>query len=118
MVLMRYDRQRLEVSDLVLVPKHFFVREIIEERKPLAPTARRAGWIGCNILIGDIPETGKIHVVRDRQLAPKKLVLEQWSSTLFLRRQTASGRGWLIEVMKCVDLIGNQTFSAGGCLRS
>jgi len=26
------------------------VPEIIERRKPLAITARRAGWIGCNIL--------------------------------------------------------------------
>lgn len=111
LVLMRYDRDRLAVSDLMLVPKHFFIREIIEERKPLASTARRAGWIGCNILIGDIPETGRIHVVRDRELVPKKLVLEQWSSTLFLRNASTSGRGWLIEVMKCVDLIGQQTFS-------
>jgi hypothetical protein len=33
------------------VPKHFFVREIIEERKPLAATARRAagsGQISCS----------------------------------------------------------------------
>lgn len=111
LVLMRYSRERLEVSDLVLVPKHFFIRDIIEERKPLGMTARRAGWVGCNIRIGDIPETGKIHVVRDRQLAPKQLVLEQWRSTLFLRNQSAVGRGWLIEVMKCVDLIGSPTFS-------
>lgn len=25
--------------------------KIIKKRKALAPTARRAGWIGCNILI-------------------------------------------------------------------
>ena len=37
------------VKDLMLVPKHFFAADMIERRKPLAPTARRAGWIGCNI---------------------------------------------------------------------
>ncbi|SRR6266436_6271728 len=36
----------LAVGNLFIVPKHFFVREIIEERKPLAVTARRAGWVG------------------------------------------------------------------------
>lgn len=40
--------------------KHFFVSEIIEERKQLAPTARRARRIGSNILLGKIPESGKI----------------------------------------------------------
>ena len=57
-----------------------------------------------------MPETGKIHVVRDGELAPQKLVLEQWKSTL-LRSQGATGRGWLIEVMKCVDLVGRSDFT-------
>ena len=87
LMLMRYDTDRFGVSDLFLVPKQFFVRDIIEERKPLAATARRAGWVGCNILLEKVPESGKIHVVRDRELAPRALVLEQWKSTLFLRGQ-------------------------------
>jgi type II restriction enzyme len=111
LMLMRYDLERFGVTDLFLVPKQFFVRDIIEKRKPLAPTARRAGWVGCNIVLEKVPESGKVHVVRDRQLAPKALVLEQWKSTLFLRDQGLAGRGWLIEVMKCVDLIGAPTFT-------
>ena len=111
LVLMRYDLERFGVRDLFLVPKQFFVREIIEERKPLALTARRAGWVGCNILIGEVPETGKIHVIRDGQLAPRKLVHEQWQSTLFLRSQGAIGRGWLIEVMKCIERLGRRDFT-------
>jgi type II restriction enzyme len=58
-MLLNYDRQKFEVTDLFIVSKHFFVREIIEERKPLAPTARRAGWVGCNILLNQIPALGK-----------------------------------------------------------
>ena len=46
LLLMNYDLKSLAVVNLFIVPKHFFVREIIEERKPLAATARRAGWIG------------------------------------------------------------------------
>lgn len=53
------------VSNLFVVPKHFFVTDIIEERKPLADTARRAGWVGCNILLSHVPDAGEIFIVRD-----------------------------------------------------
>jgi type II restriction enzyme len=46
LILMNYDVVRFGVTNLFFVPKHFFVREIIEERPPLAATARRAGWVG------------------------------------------------------------------------
>jgi type II restriction enzyme len=93
-----------------LVPKHFFVRDVIEERKPLAQTARRAGWVGSNILLSQIPESGKIFIVRAGQPEPKESVLAKWNRTLFLRDQGQEGRGWLIEVMKCVESIGRRDF--------
>lgn len=110
LLLLNYDRERLSVKNILVVPKHFFIQEIIEERKPLAATARRAGWIGCNILLNHIPDTGKIFFVRDGQLQPKESVLAQWKHTLFLREQSLDGRGWLVEVMKCVELIGKDNF--------
>ncbi|MEO7026311.1 MAG: DpnI domain-containing protein [Caulobacteraceae bacterium] len=111
LILMNYDFVRLGVTDLFFVPRYFFVREIIQERKPLAPTARRAGWIGCNILLGEIPESGKIHYVRDGQVAPRELVMRQWRETAFLKNETTSARGWLIEVMKCVERLGTEVFT-------
>jgi type II restriction enzyme len=76
LILMNYDPIRLAVTNLFFVPKHFFVREIIKERKPLAPTARRAGWIGCNILLGEVPQAGKIYLVRDSDQVSKQAVLD------------------------------------------
>ena len=109
-MLLNYDLKQLAVTNLFVVPKHFFVREIIQERKPLAPTARRAGWIGWNILLGQIPESGKIFLVRNGELQPKGSVLNQWQKTLFLREEGVDARGWLIEVMKCVENIGKHEF--------
>jgi len=111
LILMNYDQARFAVTDLFFVPKHFFVRSVIEERKPLAPSARRAGWIGCNILLGEIPEAGKIHYVRDGAPRPRAEVLDQWKRTLFLKSHGAAGRGWLIEVMKSIELIGRAAFT-------
>lgn len=110
LLLLNYDLARRSVKNAFIVPKHFFVREIIEERKPLADTARRAGWIGCNILLKQVPAAGKIFFVRDGQPQPKELVLTEWKRTLFLRRQSIEGRGWLVEVMKCVESIGKNEF--------
>jgi type II restriction enzyme len=110
LMLMNYDLGALRVKTLCVIPKQFFVREIIEERKPLAPTAQRAGWVGCNILLREIPEVGKIFYVRDGEVLPKDAVLEKWQQTLFLRQEGAAARGWLIEVMKCVEAIGKRRF--------
>jgi type II restriction enzyme len=110
LLLLNYDLRQLSVRNFFVVPKHFFVREIIEERKPLSPTARRAGWIGCNILLSEIPPSGKIFIVRDGKPLSKKVVLAQWRRTLFLRDQGVETRGWLIEVMKCVEAIGRKEF--------
>ena len=101
----------LSVTNVVVIPKHFFVREIIEERKPLAATAKRAGWIGCNNLLNLIPTSGKISLVRDGVPEPKEAVLAQWNRTQFLRDEHTEARGWLIEVMRCVEAIGNVEFS-------
>jgi len=79
------------------------VREIIEERKPLALTARRAGWIGSNILLNQIPQSGKIYIVRNGQIEAKDSVLTQWNRTLFLRDRGQEARGWLVDVMKCIE---------------
>jgi type II restriction enzyme len=111
LMLLSYDLASFGVTDLFFVPKQFFVREIIQERPPLAPTARRAGWVGCNILLGRVPESGKVYFVRGGEVAPRDAVLEQWRSTLFLRQQSVAARGWLVEVMKCVELIGARAFT-------
>ena len=41
--LLNYNRTQLSVVNLMVVPKHFFVREIIEERKPLKANGTASG---------------------------------------------------------------------------
>ncbi|MGE0830486.1 MAG: DpnI domain-containing protein [Hyphomonadaceae bacterium] len=110
LILLAYHREERRVLDLIVVPKHFFTAQIIEKRTPLAPTAKRAGWIGCNILLSQVPETGKIAVIRGGVLRPKSDVLEQWRRTCFLRDENVAARGWLIEVMRCVEALGKRQF--------
>jgi len=109
--LLNYDLMRFEVINFLVIPKHFFVPEIIEKRNPLAKTARRAGWIGCNILLNHIPQIGKIFFVRNRQVEPKEKVLTEWKKTLFLREEKkVSAKGWLIDIMRTIEKIGKREF--------
>lgn len=93
-----------------VVPKHFFTAEIIEARKPLGAHARRAGWQGSHIRLDAVPLSGKIALVRDSILVPKETVLKAWRETLFLREEGLAARGWLIDVMRCVEEIGRAEF--------
>lgn len=111
LILMKYSAQNPGVESLFVIPKQFFVPELIEKRKPLASSARRAGWIGCNILIGRVPEIGKIHIVRNRIVTDRQEVLRQWKQSLYLRDTAIASRGWLLNVLKCVDDLGKSEFT-------
>ena len=77
----------------------------------MAATARRAGWIGSNILLNRVPESGKIHIVQNSIVRPKESVLAEWQKTLFFRSESPETRGWLLDVMNCVELLGKRDFT-------
>ena len=58
--LMHYSKDEWVVKNMFLIPRFFISASIIEKRNPLKATARRAGWTGCNILLKQIPEEGRI----------------------------------------------------------
>lgn len=109
---LNYDLSNFSVANFFVIPKHFFVPGIIERRNPLSQTARRAGWIGCNILLSGIPQTGKIYFVRNKKIEPKEKVIATWKKTLFLREEKEiSAKGWLLDIMNCVEKTGKQEFA-------
>lgn len=101
----------LQVVNLTLVPKFLFVPSIIEKRKPLAPTAKRAGWIGCNILYSDIPKQGRITIINSQELSDRKTVVEEYSKIKKLQTNNIENRGWLLDVLLCVNAIDSIEFS-------
>ncbi|WP_455595493.1 DpnI domain-containing protein [Cloacibacillus porcorum] len=99
------------VKDLIIVPKHFFVPGIIEKRPPLALTAKRAGWVGCNILLSSIPEQGRVFVIQDGREIPRKDVIEKLKRSTNLSQGNIQSRGWLFDVLRCVNALPNDEFS-------
>ncbi|MDE1921664.1 MAG: restriction endonuclease [Candidatus Omnitrophica bacterium] len=110
--LLNYDLRTYRVLNFLIVPKHFFVPSVIERRNALAVSARRAGWVGCNILLQRIPEAGKIYLVRNASIESKEKVLANWRKTLFLREEKKiESKGWLLDVMRCIEQIHKKEFS-------
>lgn len=101
-----------EVKNFIIIPKHFFVPAIIEKRKPLPETAKRAWWVWCNILLKTIPDSGKIYYIQNWENISKKEVLHNWGKTKFLRKKkNLQTKWWLLDIMNCVDEIKTQEFS-------
>ena len=114
---MSYSKEENRVRDLVLIPKHFFVPDIIEARSPLPPTARRAGWVGCNILIEKIPQQGRIDIIKNGLLIPVADVVTRVNKSDLLAVHNLSARGWLMDVLTCVNKMPSDVFSLADIYR-
>ena len=108
---LQYDPVVLKVSNLFVVPKHFISQSIVERRKRLSERARRHGWIGSNILLGNLPSDARIPIVEDGHEISKSMVRDSWNRFLFLREQSVHSRGWLANVLACVRQLDRKMFT-------
>lgn len=92
LLLLQYSGAWL-VQNLTLIPRMFFSESVIEKRNPLGPHARRAGWVGCNILLSHIPQDGKIHVICDGVPVLKSQVRDEFARVKRLSDLPPSVRG-------------------------
>lgn len=100
-----------KVTDLILIPKFFFVESIIQKRSPLAANARRAGWVGCNILYSEIPAQGQIEIIHNGDVRKTDDVVGQYNRITALQINNIESRGWLIDVLNCVNKINDIEFT-------
>lgn len=108
---LNYSYQDYKVQNLVVIPKHFFTKEIIIKRPPLPLTARRAGWVGCNIDVSSIPQSGKLFLIKNGLEIKKKIVIENFNKMLFLRKPKQELKGWILDILKCIEILNQKEFS-------
>lgn len=107
-----YDKKSCSVRSFCAVPKYFFTPNIIEKRKPLSENAKRAGWVGCNILLREIPVLGRTYYLVDNAEYSIEEVKNVWNRTAFmLAADKAESRGWVSDVLHCLDRITSKTFT-------
>ena len=108
---MSYTKEDLRVVDFVFIPKNFFVPSIIEKRKPLQETARRAGWVGCNILLDRVPEEGRISIVSHGIVGDVESVVKKVERSARLQTNNIESRSWIMDVLRCINQIQDCEFS-------
>jgi type II restriction enzyme len=129
------------VRNLLLVPYFAFPLSAIIKCPPLSPTARRAGWVGCNFDLHRIPADARIAVVRtiasprrrsgvapdsdlkdeygDRRdacptlIVPPAEVREKFRRVKPLKEISVKERGWTLDVLNGVRSLGKQEFTNG-----
>ena len=143
---MQYDLATWRVRNLLLVPHFAFPPSAIVKRPPLSPTARRAGWVGCNFALNRIPADARIFIVRtitsprrrtgvapvsnsndkeygDRQdarptvIVPPEEVRAQFKRVKPLEDLSVTQRGWTLDVLNIVRRI-SEVGTAGSAVRA
>jgi type II restriction enzyme len=116
------------VKNLLLVPSFAFPPSAIIKRKPLAATARRAGWVGCNIALNRIAPEARIALVITRSsgresapspsrksresqsrltsaatiIVPPEEVRAKYKRVKPLENISVTQRGWTLDVLNIV----------------
>lgn len=104
---MAYD-ENFTVSELMLIPRVFITDRVIQARNPLSKKARRAGWTGCNILVGNVPDAGKIHLIHNRSEISKTFVYEKMRCAMKMEAKNLEARTWTSEVLNCIQCVDNE----------
>src|SRR5271157_1754917 len=99
------------IENLLLVPRFFFTESVIEKRNPLGEQARRAGWVGCNILLSRIPADGKINVIANGMVRRPAKVRHEYKRMSSLAQLGIQARGWTLDVLNTVRQLGREEFS-------
>jgi type II restriction enzyme len=102
-----------QIQALTAIHHLFLTKEVVEERKPLSPTARRAGWTGCNIRLDLIAADAQIQVVRGRSPADPQTVRARFQQFNRLKDIQPSSRGWVTLTLRIIRGLRQQEFSIG-----
>jgi type II restriction enzyme len=99
------------IDNLELLPRFCFSESFVQKRKPLSATARRAGWVGCNLLLGQLLPDARIGVVIDSITAESSEVRRRFAKLRPLNQLPPSLRGWTLEVYRGLVSLQKQRFT-------
>jgi type II restriction enzyme len=114
---LHYSVPKWEVENVIVIPDFAFPLSAIERRPPLSATARRAGWVGCNIRLDAIPDDAKIRVVVSGVPVSRGAVRRQYTRVKPLAKLDVEQRGWTLDVLNVVRSLGTDRFSLSDVYR-
>lgn len=117
LVLMHYSKVDWTVLNLIVIPSFALTEQTIIPRKPLAPTSRRAGWIGCNIDLSRIAPQARVNVVTQGVVRNRMEVAGSYALLKPLQSINVNQRGWTMAVLNGIQSIGFRRFTTQDAYR-
>jgi type II restriction enzyme len=108
--ILHYDLSAWSVRTVFLIPRFAFALSALERRRPLALDARWAGWAGCNILLGRIPQDARIPLVQDGTPRPPSEVRRAYRRLRPLENLKVEKRGWTLDVLETLRSLDKTEF--------
>ncbi len=110
--LMMLERnQQWEIQNLIAIHRLFLTPEVIEQRKPLSVTARRAGWIGCNIRLDRLAPDARIEIISSGIFNNRDVTRRAFRRFENLNEISPAKRGWTTLTLSIVRSLRAQTFT-------
>jgi len=104
LILCAYNYADWSVLRVDVVPSFALTPRVVEKRKPLSSTARRAGWTGCNIRLDLIPSSVVVPLVVDGAAVGTDSVQIQWHRIEWIRQASEmTDRTWSLEIIRCME---------------
>jgi type II restriction enzyme len=108
---LHYDPVFSRVRNLILVPNYAFSLAAVKKRRPLSSRAERHGWVGCSIVLSNIPMDARIALVNDGVAADPSEVRRQYRRLRPLADLKVEERGWTMDVLNVVRSLNKKNFS-------
>jgi len=108
---LHYDPESLKVKNLILIPHFAFSLAAVKKRPPLRDTAERHGWVGCNIILSNIPMDARIPIVSSGVAAEPSDVRRRYRRLRPLADLKVEERGWTLDVFHAVRSLNKSEFS-------
>ncbi len=99
-----------EISSLTAIHASFLTSWAVQPRPPLRASARRAGWVGCNIRLDRIPPDGEIALIANGVEQSKAEIRRKFRQFLPLSKLSAEQRGWTALTLNVIRNLANITF--------
>ncbi|MEW6050642.1 MAG: DpnI domain-containing protein [Candidatus Zixiibacteriota bacterium] len=108
---LQYNLESAQVINLLLIPCFTLSPSAIRARKPLSSTARRAGWVGCDILLNQVPMNGRIALISNSTIISPSEVRGRFQEAKSLETLPTQKRGWTLDVLVGLQRINRQEFT-------
>jgi type II restriction enzyme len=104
LLLLHYDLVARRVVELDAIHRTLLTPScVVRRRAPLPPGTHRAGWLGCSLRLGELASDARVPIVRQGMGRSVATVRAEWARFQFLVNLEPAERGWLGDVLACVD---------------